>query len=222
MKKRRIRLLIVDDHPIVISGVKNSLESERRIQIVGEATTGKDVLSKAKELVPDIVLLDISLPGLNGLQVTRRLVKELPGVKVVAFSMHDDREYILGVVHAGAKGYILKETSTSELIKAITTVFAGDTYFSPPVAQTLLNEHFGTKRGPKTPTVSLLTKRENEILALIGDGLTNKAIADKLDTSPRTIQTHRQRIMKKLDIHTAVDLTRFAIAKGISTVEIVP
>ena len=216
MKDKKIRLMLVDDHPVVISGIKNSLADARQIKVVGEVMDGSKVVSAVQKLAPDVLLLDIAMPGMNGLQITRRLAKTSPRVKVVAFTMHDDKEYILEVVHSGAKGYILKDTSTSELIHAIEMVSKGSTFFSPSVSQTLLDEEYAVKAKHKTPTVSQLTERESEVLALIADGLSNKRIADKLKVSIRTIQTHRQKIMKKLDIHTAVDLTRFAIARGLS------
>jgi two-component system nitrate/nitrite response regulator NarL len=219
MNKRYIRLLIADDHPVVISGVKNSLANSRRIRIVGEATDGPQVISAVKELAPDIILLDIAMPGMNGLQITRRLAKTAPKVKILAFTMHDDREYILEIVQAGAKGYVLKETSTSELIHAIETVFEDGTFFSPSVAQVLLDEQYGTRGGRKLSTVSMLTEREREILTLLAHGHSNKLIADKLHVSLRTVQTHRQKIMKKLDIHTAIDLARFAIERGLSDIQ---
>ena len=219
MNKKAIRLLIADDHPVVISGVKNSLATSKRIRVVGEATNGPDAIAAVKQLAPDIILLDIAMPGMNGLQITRKLAKLAPNVKILAFTMHDDREYILEVVQAGARGYVLKETSTSELIHAIETVFEDGTFFSPSVAQVLLDDQYGGSGGRRFSTVSMLTEREREILTMLAQGMSNKLVADKLRVSLRTVQTHRQKIMKKLDIHSAVDLTRFAIERGLSDIQ---
>ncbi|MCX6132794.1 MAG: response regulator transcription factor [Ignavibacteriales bacterium] len=219
MKTKQIRLMLADDHPVVISGVKNSLADARQIQVIGEITDGAQVISAVQKLRPDILLLDIAMPGMNGLEITRKLAKAAPQVKVIAFTMHDDREYVLEVVHAGARGYVLKETSTSELIRAIETVFNGETFFSESVGKVLLNEQFGAKPGTKMPTLSQLSHRENQILRLLADGLSNKLIAAKLKVSVRTIQTHRQHIMKKLGVHTVVELVRFAITRGLSDIQ---
>lgn len=219
MKNNRIRIILADDHPVVISGVKNSLADAKQIHVIGEVTDGTKVISAVQKLRPDVLLLDIAMPGMNGLQITRRLAKAAPDVKILAFTMHDDKEYVLEVVHSGAKGYVLKDTSTSELVRAIETVFNGGTFFSHPVSQILLDDQFGVKTNHRTPTVSQLTERECEILSFLASGLSNKMIADKLKVSMRTIQTHRQHIMRKLDIHTAVDLTRFAIARGLTDIQ---
>jgi DNA-binding NarL/FixJ family response regulator len=219
MGKKAIRLLIADDHPVVITGIKNSLADSKKIKVIGEVTDGSKVVAVVKDLSPDIVLLDLSMPGMNGLQVTRELSKSAPAVKVLAFTMHDDREYILEAVHAGAKGYLLKDTSTSEFVHAIETVQSGHTFFSPSVSQVLLDEQFATAGGRKIPTIGELTDRENQILGMLAAGQSNKMIAHELHVSLRTVQTHRQRLMKKLDIHSVVELTRFAIARGLSKVQ---
>jgi two-component system, NarL family, nitrate/nitrite response regulator NarL len=219
MEKKVIRLLIADDHPVVITGIKNSLRGCRTIKVVAAVTDGSKVLPAVKKAKPDLVLLDLSMPGTNGLQVIRKLAKDSPSIKVLTFTMHDDREYILEAVHAGAKGYLLKDTSTNELVNAIETVYNGRTFFSPSVGQILLDEQFAGKGIRQTPTVAKLTNRESQILALLAAGKSNKIIANELDISTVTVQTHRQRLMKKLDIHSVVDLTRFAIDRGLGKVQ---
>ncbi len=211
---RKIRVLLVDDHPVVLGGVRSALSGQRNIEVVGEASSGKEGLRKAKELAPDIVLMDIGLPSMTGIEATKRLREVLPQVKVLAFTMHDNKEYILEVIRQGAKGYILKNTSTDELVRGIEAVHRGDTFFSTRVSKVLLDQYVA--HVAKGKIREDLSSREKEILALIASGLSSKEIAARLNVSPRTIETHREKIMNKLNIHTAVGLARYAISKGIA------
>jgi two-component system nitrate/nitrite response regulator NarL len=215
----RVRVLLVDDYPIVLSGLRNTLSSHPQFKIVGEASDGTEAIRRAKETNPNVVLMDITLPGLNGIEATRVLRKEVPKAKVLALTMHDDREYILEIIRAGAKGYVLKDTSPSELIRAIVTVYNGDSYFSPTISRIVLNELEARPEKKKLIPISGLTPREEEVLRLIAEGHRNKEIAKRLSVSVRTVETHREHIMRKLDIHSATGLARYAIAKGIVKLE---
>lgn len=213
--KSRIKLLLVDDHPVVRRGISSCLARQERLSIVGEAADGIEAVRKAKELSPDIVLMDIDMPHMDGLAVTELLRKELPGVKVLILSMHSNTDYVLRIIQSGARGYILKEATPEELVRAIETVESGEAFFSPDIARVALNQFV---RGPgEGPTPSQLTNREREVLIQIAEGLSNKEIASHLGVGVRTVETHRERIMRKLNIHSVAGLTKFAIAKGLIT-----
>jgi two-component system nitrate/nitrite response regulator NarL len=180
---------------------------------VGEAADGLEALRKAKELNPDIVLMDVDMPEMDGLAVTQALKKEMPHVKVLILSMHRQTESVLRVLQSGALGYVLKDAAPEELVRAIESVSVGESFFSPAVARLALNQFV---RGPSDgPSAMDLTNREREVLILIADGLSNKEIASRLNVGVRTVETHRERIMRKLNIHSVAGLTRFAIAKGL-------
>ncbi len=215
--KKTIRLLIVDDHPVVRKGIAASLASHPHIQIVGEAADGVQALRMAHELVPDIMLTDIDLPEKNGLVVTETIRKEIPSIRVLILSMHTNTDYVLRIVQSGASGYILKGGSTEDLLHAIEIVHAGEAFFSPEVARTALNQFVrGSSNGG---TLSHLTTREREVLIQIAAGLSNKEIAGQLGVGVRTVETHRERIMKKLSIRGVAGLTKFALAQGLITLQ---
>ena len=213
---KKIRLLIVDDHPVVRRGIAACLNHKENIEIIGEAADGRDAVRKARELLPDIVLMDINMPQMNGLAVTEWLRREMPKVNVLILSMHSNTEYVLRIIQSGARGYVLKDAPTDELIRAIETVQGGEAYFSSDVARVALTQFVrGRNDGP---AVSQLTNREREVLTQIAEGLSNKEIACQLGVGVRTVETHRERIMRKLDIHNVAGLTRFAISKGLVSV----
>jgi two-component system nitrate/nitrite response regulator NarL len=216
-KKKIINVLVVDDHPVVRKGLLSCLSSRENLKIVGEASNGAEAIKMVKQFAPDIVLMDISMPGMDGLEVTETLRKEAPQTKVLILSMQASRDPVLRIIKAGARGYVLKDAPTDELVSAIETVFAGEAFFSKPVAQIALNQYVSD--ADDTKPVAKLSEREREVLALIAAGKSNKEIAMQLGIGVRTTETHRERIMRKLDIHSVAGLTKFAIANGISSLE---
>lgn len=210
-----IRLLIVDDHPIVRRGLRMCLGEHPRIQILGEATDGRDALNKAHELKPDVILMDIDMPQMNGLAVTDLLRREMPEVKVLILSMYSNTDYVMRIIQSGARGFVLKEAPPEEVVQAIETVHAGGSHFSPEVARVALNQVVKGNNNEAAAPLTRLTNREREVLHYIAEGFSNKEIACQLTIGVRTVETHRERIMKKLDIHSIAGLTRFAIQQGL-------
>jgi len=212
--KGTIRVLLADDHPIVRKGIASLLSQCPHLELVGEASNGQEAVRRAKELLPDIVLSDLEMPQLSGLGVTEALQKDLPQIKVLILSMYSNTDFVLRIMQAGAKGYILKGAPPEELIRAIETVAAGESYFSPDVARVALNQYVRGSGVPK-PGVRQLTPRERQVLTEIARGFTNKEIGIHLGVGVRTIETHRERIMRKLEIRGVASLTRYAIAHGL-------
>jgi two-component system, NarL family, nitrate/nitrite response regulator NarL len=210
-----IKVIIADDHSMVREGLRSILAGKENIIVIGEASDGFEVINMAKELSPDIILMDISMPVMNGIEATKILHKELSKVKVIILSMHNNKEYVLQSIKAGAKGYVLKNNSSSELVQSIEIVSNGEAFFSKEVSQMVLNE-FVTKSN-KNPLKSKgeLSSRETEILVLVAKGRNTREIADILSLSQRTVETHREHIMKKLDLHTIADITRYAIKQNL-------
>ena len=217
-KPGRIKLLLVDDHPIVLDGIKSHLCAQPDFEVVGDAANGQEALRKAKLTLPDVILMDINMPHVNGLEAMASLRRQVPHAKILILTMHDSREYIAQVVRSGARGYLLKDSAPAELVAAIKAVHAGEVYFSPSISRVLLEEITDSNgRHNGVPARQTLTEREREVLSLISEGLLNKQIADRLGIGVRTIETHRERIMRKLDIHTVAGLTKYAIARGMTT-----
>lgn len=208
-KRRAIKVLIVDDHPLVLEGIKAVLETYDHIEIVGAASSARAALSLAGRAAPDVVMMDINMPDLNGLDAIELFREQHPGTRLLMLSMHDSREYISTSVMYGASGYVLKDVSTSEIVAAIEAVAAGGTYFSAGVSEALLQS--GNAQKEWRP----LTTREQAVLLLLANGKSNKDVAHTLDISARTVETHRKNIKKKLGIATTAGLTRYAIENGL-------
>lgn len=216
-KTGTIKILLADDHPVVRRGLQFCLSKENRLKVIGEATSGEEAVDKALKLRPDVVLMDISMPGMSGLDATEQLRQQAPGIKVLVLSVHNNRDYIFRIIQAGAHGYVSKEASTDELLRAIDSVQNGKTFFSPEIAQAALQQM--VENGGRKEPFAQLTSREREVLILIAEGKSNKEIANRLGIGVRTIETHRERIMRRLDIHSVAGLTKFAIAHGLVSLE---
>ena len=219
-KQKKIKLLLVDDHPIVLEGIKSHLSAQDGFEVVGDAADGEEAIRQAQRLLPDIILMDISMPHMNGLEAMTLLRKQVPNAKILVLTMHDKKEYISQIFRLGARGYLLKDTSPAELVQAIKSIYAGELVFSSTVSRILVGELLSEgEKELKRPRSSELSEREREVLVLIAEGHSNKEIADRLLVGVRTIETHREHIMRKLDIHTVAGLTKFTIVKGMITLE---
>jgi DNA-binding NarL/FixJ family response regulator len=214
MTAKPIRVLVADDHMLVRTGIRHVLESEPGFEVVGEAASGSEAVALAGELRPDVVVLDISMPDESGLEVAARIRRSASGPRLLILSMHNNTEYVLESVRAGADGYLLKDTAATELRNAIRVVCRGESYFSPPVASRLSaavrGEHHAHPSG-----LDQLTGREHDVLLGVVRGRTNKEIAAALGISHRTVETHRESLMRKLQIRTVAELTRYALSTGI-------
>ena len=215
----KINIVLADDHVLVRKGIKAMLESDREINVIGEAGNGLEALESAKALKPDILVLDIRMPEMNGLEAANRLRNYAPNTKAVILSMHDSEEYVLQALDAGAYGYLLKDTDKDEFVKALKQIYGGNKYFSGAVSNVLANRLLNAKPSSKTSTAAAdpyhLTKREKEILRMVTAGQHNKEIADSFDKSVRTIETHRFNIMKKLGVNNAIDMVNKAMKENL-------
>lgn len=215
---KKIRVLIADDHTLVRDGIRSLLALAADIEIVGEAADGREAIEKIRQLMPDIVLMDLAMPIMGGLEAARRVRKEFPATKVLVLTQYDDSEYVIPVIEAGARGFVSKMSSSSELASAIQAVYRGESFLSPSAAAALIDEcqQKTTAKGEKDP-YQLLTDREKEVFKLIAEGHTAREIADVLVVSPKTVDWYKTSLMKKLNIHNRIDLVKFAIRKGIIT-----
>ncbi len=213
---KRITVLLADDHTVVRQGLKALLATEDDIEIVGEAETGRQAVSMSKKLLPDVVVMDIAMPSLNGLEATRQIVKMVPSARVLVLSSYNDDEYVQQLTEAGADGYLLKHAAANDLLKAIREIHKGNAFFSPTIAKRLSDqcrEAFVSGQ-PVRRRPDYLTSRETEVLQLIAEGQANKQIAAELSISIKTVEKHRQQVMNKLNIHDVAGLTRYAMSKG--------
>lgn len=206
-----IKVVIVDDHQVVLDGFIARLEMESDIDVVGTASNGIEALDVVKRLLPDVILMDVSMPLMNGIDATRVIKEELVDAKVLMLTMHDNREYIMKVMQSGAVGYMLKEISADKMVQAIKTVNQGSTYFCESVAQTLFTQEITPAAQKPNP----LSRREEAVLKLVAQGCSSKKIGTMLDISARTVETHRQNIKHKLDLHSTAELAKYAIEKGL-------
>jgi len=209
-----IRVVLADDHTLVLAGIRGLLTKLDGVEVVGEAADGHETLRLAEELRPDIVLLDIAMPGMNGLEVAQRLSELDPAIRVIILSMHASEEYVLRALRAGAAGYLLKDSAVAELELAIRAVVRGETYLSPPVSKRVVDEYVSRTGGTPDPLASL-TRRQREILQLVAEGHTSKDIGQRLGLSYRTVETHRNQMMKRLGVTDIAGLVRFAVRSGV-------
>lgn len=210
-----VRLVVADDHPIVLEGLVALLRNERGIQVVGQAMTGRRALEEVRRARPDVALLDITMPDMSGLEITRQLTQELPDVRTLILTMHDEEAFFFEALQAGASGYVLKGAGREELLSAIAAVAAGGVYIPPQLAKGLVREALRHEAFTELHDSEPLTDREHDVLRLVSDGLTNKEIADRLALSLNTVKTHRLRLYQKLSLHTRAELVAFARRKGI-------
>lgn len=214
-----IKVLIADDHKIVRDGLRSLLEREPDINIVAEADNGRMAVQIAHELLPDVVLMDMSMPEMNGIEATRRIAAEMPGIRVIALSMHSNRHFVVEALNAGAKGYLLKDCAFEDLAVTIRTVTAKDDQPRQKMAGIVISDHSLQSQEPPPLAGALLSSREREVLQLIAEGKNTKAIAFTLEVSIKTVETHRQNIMGKLNLHSIAELTKYAIREGLTTVD---
>ena len=212
----KIRVLLIDDHALMRDGIRALLDLQDDIEIVGEASEGKEAIKKARELVPDVVIMDISMPEMDGLEATRQIKKKNPSVKVLVLTQHDNREYILSTIKSGSDGYLPKRALGSELVAAIRAIHQGHSFLYPTAAGILLEDY---RRQVEKEPYDRLTEREREVFRLIADGHTSREIADMLFISLKTIHNHRAKIMEKLNIHNKSELIKYAILKGLITID---
>jgi two-component system response regulator NreC len=208
---KRIRILLADDHAVVRQGFKMILGAQTDMEIIGEAGNGRDAVELAESLRPDIIVMDVAMPELNGIEATRRLAASLPHTRIVALSMHKDSVYVREILRAGARGYLLKDSGAADLVSAVRAVASGEGYISPAVSSSVLDDY----RRHVTNPVDLLTSREREVLQMLAEGKTNKEIAGILNLSVYTVDAHRGRIMEKLNLHSINELVRFAVRNGL-------
>ena len=212
----KIKILVVDDHAILRDGIRALLDLHDDIEIVGEAAEGKEAIEKSAELEPDLVIMDISMSGMDGLEATRRIKKRNPSIKVLVLTQHDNKEYILSAIKAGAIAYVPKRAMGSDLVTAIRAVYKGGSFLYPSAAATLIEDY---RQQAEAEPYDRLTDREREILKLIADGHTSREIAGMLFISLKTVQGHRTKIMDKLDIHNRTELVKYAMRKGLVSME---
>jgi DNA-binding NarL/FixJ family response regulator len=214
--RKKIRLLVADDHNVLREGLANLLEHEPDMEVVGQAATGREAVEMTRGLTPDIVIMDIGMPDLNGIDATRQIMGDLFRCLVICLSVHREKQLVNAMLAAGASGYLLKTSARRELVEAVRTVASGETYLSPPIASDVVNHHVRGEGTNKNCAFAVLTEREREVLQLIAEGLHSKMIGDRLHISPRTVLAHRENIMRKLNLDSVVALTRYALREGLS------
>ncbi len=212
-----IKIILADDHEIVRSGIRNLLENQEDMEVIAEAENGRALVKLVKELLPDVVVLDVSMPELNGIEATRQIISECSGVKVLALSMHSDRRFVGGMLEAGASGYLLKGCNFEELLKAIRAVVKDQAYLCPKISNIVIAGYVNNSTLVTKRTASFLTAREREVLQLLAEGKSTKEIAAHIYVSTKTVETHRHHIMEKLNIHSIAELTKYAIREGLTS-----
>ncbi|MGH9721571.1 MAG: response regulator [Bryobacteraceae bacterium] len=211
-----MKILLADDHKMLRRGLRRILEEHADLEVVGEAADGREAVELAGQLQPDVIVMDIAMPQMNGIEATRQIIQRHPKTSVVILSMYSDENYVVQVLRAGARGYLLKDSAEEELIDAVRAASAGEPFFSPKIAKLLVGDSIQRLRhAGADDTYDLLTPREREVLQLIAEGRSNKEAAATLFVSPTTIETHRARIMEKLDLHSTAEIVLYAVRKGI-------
>jgi DNA-binding NarL/FixJ family response regulator len=212
---KKIRVLLADDHAVVRQGLRALLEAEDDMVVVGEAGNGREAVAQTKKILPNVVVMDLAMPGMNGVEATRQIIRNVSSAKVLVLTSYGDDDYVAQLLEAGATGYLVKQTAATDLLKAIRDVEEGGTFFSPSIAKRLRTQSRDTLDGGQTATrVGRLTSRETEVLQLVAEGFANKQIAAELSISIKTVEKHRQQAMNKLNIHDIAGLTRYGISKG--------
>ena len=218
--RKQIKVLLVDDHAILREGVHALLAREPDILVVGEAADGQEALEQVPRLKPDVVIMDIVMPRMNGLEATRLITERHPESRVLILSMYDDHEYVVQIIQAGASGYVLKRVVTEDLVRAIREVYAGESFLYPPIAAKLIGDYLRVTKGERGDVPGEpLTAREREVLKLIADGHTNQAIAEQLGLSRKTVDSHRANAMRKLDLHDVTEVVKYALRTGMITLD---
>jgi two-component system response regulator NreC len=218
-REMAVRILLADDHKIVRDGLRSLLEKQQGMEVVGEAENGRQALELAREKKPDVVIMDVSMPDLNGIEATRQMLVAQRGVRVIALSMHSDRRLVAGMLQAGASGFLLKDCAFDELARAITAVMSNQPYLSPQIAETVIQDYVRRMTPSESPPSNTLTAREREILQLLAEGWSPKQIGSHLYLSAKTVETHRRRMMHKLGLHSIAELTKYAIREGLTSLE---
>jgi DNA-binding NarL/FixJ family response regulator len=210
------RILLVDDHALVREGLRALLTSNAETEVIGEASTGREALELARNLDPDVILMDVGMPDLNGFEATRQMKSTAPGARVIALSTHSDKRYVLAMLEAGARGYIVKSAAGEELVRAIETVNRNQIYLSPAIAGVVVDSYLGREYPEEGIGAALLGSREREVLQLLAEGKSSPEIAAVMHISVSTVETHRRNIMRKLDLHSVAELTKFAVREGLT------
>ncbi len=214
--KMKIRILLVDDHTLLRAGLRMMLNAQPDMEVVGEAQDGRQAVQEAQRLLPDIILMDITMPDMNGIEATRQIKKLMPEIKVLILTMHEHEEYVFQALRAGASGYMLKEAADTDLISALHIIQSGQFYLSPMAQSVMVGDYLQRVRtGEEKDSYSSLTEREREILKLVAEGYTNNQIAERLIISPKTVDTHRTHIMDKLNLHSRAELVKYAMRRGL-------
>ncbi len=214
-----MNILMADDHGVVREGLKRMFSEQPDMDVVGEAENGRMAVKLAKELIPDIILMDISMPDINGIEATRLILKANPAIKIIALSMHSEKHFVIEILQAGALGYVLKSYLFEEILRAIEVVQSNGYYLSPKITDVIVEDYTSKEALPDKSLVSGLTSREREIIRFVAEGLTTKQIALRLKISPKTADANRRRAMKKLDIDNVASLTKYAIREGLTAAE---
>ena len=213
---KKLRILLADDHIVMRSGLRALLDRQPNLEVVGESENGRETIALAASLKPDVVVMDVGMPILNGIEATQTIVTQCPTIAVVILSMHADESYVMRALKAGARGYLLKDSAAADLIGAIQAISQGKSFFSPKVSRILAEDYVRVlKQKGAVDTYDLLTSREREILQLLAEGKANKEVATSLNISPYTVETHRSHILQKLNLHNSAELVLYAVRKGI-------